>query len=203
MRWERVDQFLWAIAVAVNVGLLFLLIRSLWAVGFFSQPRSTVTATNDPQLGSEIPASLKPLLDADRPLVVVVFGQCSECTLRNLNGWVLMLDRWSDEVKGVIVVAEKEWVLRKWANEFGWKVPVLADERGDIQKQLNAYFLPRVYGFSPDGKLAWKQDSLATTQLEAIRAVVEAVKGKEYAKKVFDRKPAWAEALERKAGGAK
>jgi len=35
--------------------------------------------------------------------------------------------------------------------------------------------------------------------LEAIRAVVEAAKGKEYAKKVFERKPAWAKVLENEA----
>jgi len=35
-------------------------------------------------------------------------------------------------------------------------------------------------------------------ELTVIREVVEAVKGKAYAHKVFDRKPAWAHALEDK-----
>jgi len=34
-------------------------------------------------------------------------------------------------------------------------------------------------------------------ELEVIRSVVEAEKGKEYAQKVFDRKPKWAEGLEK------
>ncbi|MEZ8220631.1 AhpC/TSA family protein [Candidatus Fervidibacteria bacterium JGI MDM2 JNZ-1-D12] len=195
---ERIFQAFWLPAVVVNLGLFSFLVHSLWAIGFSSRP-NIMTAKNDPQLGSQIPIALKSFLDTQKPLVVVAFGQCSECTLRNLSGWVLMLNRWSDEIKGVIVASEKEQVLRKWAKEMGWKIPFVADEGGKILKQLNAYFLPRVYGFSPEGKLVWKQDSIATTQLEAIRAVVEAVKGKEYAKKVFERKPAWAKVLENEA----
>ena len=34
-------------------------------------------------------------------------------------------------------------------------------------------------------------------ELEVIRSVVEAEKGKEYAQKVFDRKPKWVEGLEK------
>lgn len=159
-----------------------------------------MTSKDDPKLGSEIPSPLKPFLDTEKPLVVVTFGQCTECTLRNLSVWVLMLNRWSDMVKGVIVVVEKEQVLRKWAKEMSCQVPFVADENGKILRQLNAYFLPRVYGFSVEGKLVWKQDSVEVTDLEAIRSVVEAVKGREYAKKVFDRKPAWAEVISNQSG---
>jgi len=37
--------------------------------------------------------------------------------------------------------------------------------------------------------------------LKAIRVVVEAVKGKEYARKVFDRPPAWKRALKTSKAG--
>jgi hypothetical protein len=37
--------------------------------------------------------------------------------------------------------------------------------------------------------------------LEAIRAVVETVRGKEYAQKVFDRPPAWKDAWKEKKAG--
>lgn len=114
VRREKVFQAFWLIAVAVNLGLLLFLVRSLWASGFFSRPK-IMTAENDPKLGSEIPSPLKPFLDTNKPLLVVVFGQCSECTLKNLNGWVVMLNFWANEVKGVIVAKEKEEVLQKWA----------------------------------------------------------------------------------------
>jgi len=49
--------------------------------------------------------------------------------------------------------------------------------------------------------LVWRQESPEGSDLEAIRAVVEAVKGKEYARKVFDRSPAWKEALKGEKAG--
>jgi len=109
-----------------------------------------------------------------------------------------MLERWRDEVAGVILVREKEATVQKLAQERGWKVPFVADEDGALLRVLNAYFLPRAYGFSPEGRLVWKQERFGMDELTVIREVVEAVKGKAYAHKVFDRKPAWAHALEDK-----
>jgi len=196
MRRESLAQAIWLIAAAVNFGLLLFLVKGLKAEGFFSRPK-LMSPQNDPKIGSEILNPLRPFLNAKKPLLVIAFGKCSECTLRNLSGWVLMLDRWADEVSGVVVAEEREEVLKGYARQFGWKVPVVADEKGEILRQLNAYFLPRAYGFSCDGKLIWVQESPAMNELEVIRSVVEAEKGKEYAQKVFDRKPRWAEALEK------
>ncbi len=192
-RWN-LPQAIWLIAAAVNFGLLLFLVNGLKAEGFFARPK-LMSPQNDPKIGSEIPDSLRSFLKPQKPLLVIAFGKCSECKIRNLSGWVLMLDRWSDEVNGVIVAEEREEVLQGYARQFGWKVPFVADERGEILKQLNAYFLPRAYGFSCDGKLIWVQKSPAMNELEVIRSVVEVDKGKEYAQKVFDRKPVWAEAI--------
>ncbi|MDW8029939.1 MAG: hypothetical protein RMK94_16285, partial [Armatimonadota bacterium] len=73
VRREKVLQAFWAIVAAVNFGLLLFLIYSLWAFGFFSKPK-IMTAKDDPKLGSEIPEPLKPFLDTEKPLIVVVFG---------------------------------------------------------------------------------------------------------------------------------
>jgi len=113
----------------------------------------------------------------------------------------MMLQRWSDEVKGVIVAAEEEGVLRKLWRERGWEVAYVADEKGEILTALKAWFLPRAYGFNPKGELVWRQESPEGSELKAIRAVVEAVKGKEYAHKVFDRPPAWERALQTSKAG--
>ena len=196
MKRENVAQAIWAIVAAINVGLLLFLVNGLKAEGFFARPR-LMNPQNDPKIGSEIPNSLRSFLKPQKPLLVVAFGKCSECTLRNLNGWVLMLDRWAEEVSGVIVAEDRSEVLQGYARRFGWKVPVVADEKGEILRQLNAYFLPRGYGFSCDGRLVWLQKSPAMNELEVIRSVVEAERGKEYAQKVFDRKPKWAGGLEK------
>jgi len=71
----------------------------------------------------------------------------------------------------------------------------VADEKGEILRALKAWFLPCSYGFNPQGELVWRQESPEGSELKAIRVVVEAVKGKEYARKVFDRPPAWKRAL--------
>jgi hypothetical protein len=113
----------------------------------------------------------------------------------------MMLQRWSDQVKGVIVAAEGEGVLRKLWEEREWKVAYVADGKGEILRALNAWFLPRAYGFNPKGELVWRQESPEGSDLEAIRAVVEAVRGKEYAQKVFDRPPAWKDAWKEKKAG--
>jgi len=196
MKRESLAQAIWLIAAAVNFGLPLFLVNGLKAEGFFVRPK-LMSPQNDPKIGSEIPNSLRNFLKPQKPLLVIVFGKCSECTLRNLSGWVLMLDRWSEEASGVIVAEERSEVLQGYARRFGWKIPVFADGRGEILRQLNAYFLPRAYGFSCDGRLIWVQESPAMNELEVIRSVVEADKGKEYAQKVFERKLKWAEGIEK------
>ncbi len=191
MAWNIV----WLIVVGVNGLLLLFLLNSLRASRAFVQP--ALDARKDPALGTELPDALRPFLDIQKPLLVVTFGQCSECTISKLNSWIVMLERWAEEIKGVVVVTEITEAVKDWQKEYRWQVPLVTDGKGEIIRKLNAYFLPRAYGFSPDGKLVWKQDRFVVSQLEAIRCVVEEVKGKEYAKQVFDRKPAWAEELEK------
>ncbi len=196
------QDLLLGIAVGVNLVVLLSFFQALWREGFFSQKFFSrpvfLSPEKDPPLGSPIPQALVPFWDSQKPLLVVAFGRCSECTIETLSAWVLMLERWADEVRGVIVAQENKKRLQTiWLKE-GWKLPFLADEKGRILQELNAYFLPRVYGFDGEGKLVFKQEDLRLTALEAIRLVVEAVKGKEYAKRVFDRKPAWAESREAK-----
>lgn len=190
-----------------DLDLVLLVVVNVVLAGFFlsrfyapwAKERATwyLSPSSDPSLGMALPDPLRPFL-TEKPLLVVAYGQCSECTLRNLESWVMMLERWRDEVEGVIVVQEKKATIQKLAQERGWKVPFVADEGGVLLRVLNAYFLPRAYGFSPDGRLVWKQERFGMDELRVIREVVETVKGKAYAHKVFNRKPAWAHALEDK-----
>ena len=186
---------LWMMAAGVNVGLLLFLLHAFGVAGIFHRPHQPLRPQDDLPLNSPIPSPLRPLLDPQKPLLIVAFGRCSQCTVHRLGEWVTMLQRWSDEVKGVIVAAEGEGVLRKLWRERGWEVAYVADEKGEILRALKAWFLPRAYGFNPQGELVWRQESPEGSELKAIRVVVEAVKGKEYARKVFDRPPAWKRAL--------
>ena len=67
-------------------------------------------------------------------------------------------------------------------------------ERGDFEG-IEGLVFARAYGFNPQGELVGRQESPEGSELKAIRVVVEAVKGKEYARKVFDRPPACKRAL--------
>ena len=62
---------------------------------------------------------------------------------------------------------------------------ILSAAIGTIFRSLVAWLMPTMTPYSsPEG-----------SELKAIRVVVEAVKGKEYARKVFVRPPAWKRAL--------
>ena len=182
-------------AAGVNVGLLLFLLHAFGIANIFHRPYQPLRLQDDLPLKSHLPSSLRPFLEPQRPLLLVAFGRCSQCTLSRLGEWVTMLQRWSDEVKGVTVAAEEEGVFKKLWRERGWEVACVADEKGEISRALKAWFFPRAYGFNPQEELVWRQESPEGSELKAIRAVVEAVKGKEYARKVFDRLPAWKRAL--------
>ncbi|MDT7896489.1 MAG: hypothetical protein RRB24_04005 [Armatimonadota bacterium] len=202
MKGEGRDfSVLWLMAAGANVAFLLFLLHAFGVAGIFHRPHQPLHPQDDLPLNSPIPSPLRPLLDRQKPLLIVAFGRCSQCTVHRLGEWVMMLQRWSDQVKGVIVAAEGEGVLRKLWEEREWKVAYVADGKGEILRALNAWFLPRAYGFNPKGELVWRQESPEGSDLEAIRAVVEAVRGKEYARKVFDRPPAWKDAWKEKKAG--
>lgn len=197
----RLSTILWLLAASANVGLFIFLLHASGTPNIFRRTKQILLPQNDPPLKSLLPTSLRPFLDGQKPLLVVAFGKCSECTLNRLSGWVVMLERWSDQVKGVIVAAEKEQTLRRLWEERGWKVAFVADEREEILRALNPWFLPRAYGFNLKGELVWRQENPEGSELQAIRSLVEAVKGKGYARKIFDRPPAWMEALKKAKAG--
>ncbi len=202
VKLERLQELFWVTLVGVNGVLFLLLAHAYWREGIFFR-HALVSPDKDPPIGSSIPVSLRPLLDGRKPLLVLAFGQCSEGSLENLAGWVVMLERWGEEVTGVVVAKERQETLGEIWRKRSWKVPFIADEEGQLLRELNAYFLPRAYGFDLDGKLVFKQDDPSLTALDAIRSLVAAVRGEEYAKQVFDRKPAWAEAREGEKAGSK
>ena len=202
MKGEGRDfSVLWLMAAGANIALFLFLLHAFGVAGIFHRPHQPLRPQDDLPLNSSIPSPLRLLLDRQKPLLIVAFGRCSQCTVHRLGEWVMMLQRWSDQVKGVILAAEGEGVLRKLWEEREWKVAYVADGKGEILRALNAWFLPRAYGFNPKGELVWRQESPEGSDLEAIRAVVEAVRGKEYARKVFDRPPAWKDAWKEKKAG--
>jgi len=79
----------------------------------------------------------------------------------------------------------------------GWQVKVVADESSQIVRTLNAFFVPRAYGFV-DGKLVWLQKEPKQSVVETLESFLKAVKGEDAARKVMD---AWVHEMREKAWG--
>jgi len=136
---------------------------------------------------------------SSRPFLVVVFGSCEGCGEDAVRGWVSALSwqTWRKEVMAVLVFQERAEKVREAARKEGWQVKAVADERGQIARTLNAFFVPRAYGFV-DGKLVWLQKKPERSVVETLESFLKGVKGEEAARKVME---AWVQEMREKAWG--
>jgi hypothetical protein len=95
-------------------------------------------------------------------------------------------------MKGVLVVQRG---TEKLGDAKG--VVLIKDESGEIARRLNAFFLPRAYGFV-DGKLVWLQRQPDLGLTGTLMDFLEAVKGEERAKAILN---AWSAEMREKAWG--
>jgi hypothetical protein len=96
-----------------------------------------------------------------------------------------------------LVFQERAEKVREAARKGGWQVKAVADESGQIARTLNAFFVPRAYGFV-DGRLVWLQKEPRRGVLETLASFLKAVKGEDAARKVMD---AWVHEMRGKAWG--
>lgn len=92
---------------------------------------------------------------------------------------------WRKEVTAVLVFQERAEKVREAARQGGWKVKVVADESGQIARALNAFFVPRAYGFV-DGKLVWLEREPKRSVVGTLESFLKAVKGEEAERKVME-----------------
>ncbi len=100
------------------------------------------------------------------------------------------------EIFGVFVVQngmEKVREIVKGAKG----VELVEDREGRIAQSLNAFFVPRAYGFA-DGKLVWLQKEANSGIVGALEGFIAAVKGEEKAKEILN---AWSAEMREKAWG--
>jgi hypothetical protein len=95
-------------------------------------------------------------------------------------------------MKGVLVVQRG---TEKLGDAKG--VVLIKDESGEIARRLNAFFLPRAYGFV-DGKLVWLQRQPDLGLTGTLMDFLEAVKGEERATAILN---AWSAEMREKAWG--
>ena len=159
--------------------------------------------TNDPPIGfplRRLGISMAPEISSSaRPVLIVVFVSCEGCGEGVMREWMSMLSgrTWRREVMAVSVVRERTERVREVASKEGWKVKVVADESGQIARTLNAFFVPRAYGFV-DGTLVWLQREPKRIAVGTLESFLKAVTGEEAARKVMD---AWVHEMRKKAWG--
>lgn len=159
---------------------------------------------NDPPLGLELgKVGLSDFVgnEPDKAILLIVFGGCEGCSARVVQGWAGTLGSWETwkkaKVEGVLVFQENEEAVRKAAREGKWKVKTIADEKGQISKQLNAFFLPRAYGFI-GGRLVWIQKEPNQGIVETLESFLKVAKGE---KKAVELLNAWSAEMRERAWG--
>jgi len=110
---------------------------------------------------------------------------------------MLSWQTWRKEVTAILVFQERAEKVQEVAKKWGWQVKVVADESGQIARTLNAFFVPRAYGFV-GGKLVWLQREPKRSAMGTLESFLKAVKGEEAARKVME---AWVHEMREKAWG--
>jgi hypothetical protein len=161
-----------------------------------NQRRFQDALAKDPPLGfplKETGIAVNP--ERSRPILVVVLGRCEGCQERVAIEWASTLSQWvtlRKAMKGVLVVQRG---TEKLGDAKG--VVLIKDESGEIARRLNAFFLPRAYGFV-DGKLVWLQRQPDLGLTGTLMDFLEAVKEEERAKAILN---AWSAEMREKAWG--
>ncbi len=177
---------------------------ALWHAQYYAhnaQKQLQQALAKDPPIGfplSKLGLSVSPSLSSSSlPLLIVVFGSCEGCGAGMIEEWARLGD-WETvrkEVTLLLVFQEKAEKVREAARKGKWQVAAVADEEGKVAQALNAFFVPRSYGFV-EGKLVWKQKAPNVSVVKVLEEFLTVVKGAEKAKAVLN---AWSAEMREKA----
>ena len=164
-----------------------------------NQQRFHEALKNDPYWGFPLEkVGMENLPKDELPILLVVLGRCEGCNERVVYDWAEM-GKWETlrkEVRFVLVLQEG---LKK-VEEIGEKakgVSLVADERGEIIRRLNAFFVPRAYGFE-GRKLVWIQREVNLDKIRVLERFFELVKGRDEAQSLINE---WSREMREKRWG--
>jgi hypothetical protein len=104
-----------------------------------------------------------------QPTVLLFIGACSPCVERDLLAWQRAANEHKD--RGVIVISRDSLEgVALFRRLHHCPLPILADPKGEFTERFNAFWVPRAYAVTPDGRLAWVQknaEAVATTIRQA------------------------------------
>jgi len=164
-----------------------------------SQKRFHEALKNDPPLGFPLEeAGINNLPEGEKPILVVVLGRCEGCNERVVFEWVEM-GKWETlrkAVQFVLVLQEEERKVEEIRRKAKGIVFV-SDERREIARRLNAFFVPRSYGFD-GGKLVWVQKEPNLDKFSILERFLEATEGQEKAHSLINE---WSREMREKEWG--
>ena len=149
--------------------------------------------TYDPPLGMpvEVLQSKRPcngeFISPNLPLLLVVLGDCKDCKAGSVKVWqeVANSQTWRQRIQVAVLFQSDEKDITQEAKRRGWRLPILADPKGEIVEALNAQFTPRAYGFVK-GRLVWKQDEPMESQIALLRQFAEYLFGQQRTDRLMD-----------------
>ena len=164
-----------------------------------SQKRFHEALKNDPYLGFPLgKVGIENLPEGELPILLVVLGRCEGCNENVVYDWAEM-GKWETLRKAVRFVLVLQEGTKK-VEEIGEKakgVSLVADEKGEIVRRLNAFFVPRAYGFK-SGKLVWVQREANLDKVGILEKFFEVVKGRDEAQSLINE---WSREMREKAWG--
>ena len=164
-----------------------------------SQKRFHEALKNDPPLGFSLEGvGIPNLAGSEKPILVVVLGRCEGCNERVVFEWVEM-GKWETlrkAVQFVLVLQEEERKVEEIRRKAKGIVFV-SDERREIARRLNAFFVPRSYGFD-GGKLVWVQKEPNLDKFSILERFLEATEGQEKAHSLINE---WSREMREKEWG--
>ena len=123
----------------------------LTALPAYVEPSFQFHPENDPHVGDRIPQfALKAAERTTKPILVVIGGSCSECSLHSFDPSVIDTRPFS---KVRLVYQTTPDLLPERLKSISKPFDVITDVSGALTAQLNGAWYPRFYEFSPDGRL--------------------------------------------------
>lgn len=190
--------FLWLLRVTPE-GQRWLALWEARRNAWLSRQRIQEALKNDPSWGFPLERVGIPNLPEDKsPILLVVLGRCEGCNERVVFDWAEM-GKWETLRKVVrfALVLQEGAVKVEEVGKRAKRVSLIADEREEIARRLNAFFVPRAYGFD-GGRLVWIQKEPNLDKISVLKEFLDTVVGREKEQSIID---AWSREMREKAWG--
>ncbi|MCS6862568.1 MAG: peroxiredoxin family protein [Abditibacteriales bacterium] len=122
---------------------------------------------HDPRLGAPAPPLPPDALThflPNAPTILIFVGACNSCQTRVLMDWQEIHDKWGGKLNIVAISRDTRENIETFRKYHKVLLPMLPDADGEIARQYNAVWTPRIYGVR-EGKVVYVQKDGPTAML--------------------------------------